>query len=324
MAGMSVQKQEGKVHRINYIFKRVGQIIPVLFIITILIFTMIRLIPGDPARLVLGEKATESAVAALREELGLNKPMVTQYFIFLKQVMTFDLGKSITYQTDVTTLIKDRIGVTLYLTIASALFSLLISVPLGYYAGMKKDKLGDQAVRVGALAAISMPSFWIGLLLMMFFGVKLKILPVGGWGVTFIEKVKAIILPALTQSLMTTALLVRNIRNSVVDINRLDYVDFARSKRITEREVKYRHIMRNAMISTVTLLAMRVAYMLGGSVIIETVFSLPGIGKLLVESIFSRDYAVVQSLVLVFSFVVLIVNLITDVIYSFLDPRVSL
>lgn len=309
--------------RLNYILKRVLQIIPVLLIVSVLIFTMIHLIPGDPARLVLGEKATDSAVAAMREKLGLNRPLLTQYLIFMKGIFTFNLGDSLKYQRPIAELIKEHIGVTLLLTLVSTIFSLLISFPLGYYAGMHKDKMGDQVIRTTALAAIAMPSFWIGLLLMLFFGVKLRLLPVGGWGSTLPEQIKALILPGFTQSLMTSALLVRNIRNSVVDINILDYVDFARSKGISEKKVKNSHILRNAMISTVTLLAMRMAYMLGGSVIIETVFSLPGIGMMTVDAVFSRDYALIQALVFLFAFLVLIINLITDILYSFLDPRVE-
>jgi peptide/nickel transport system permease protein len=259
----------------------------------------------------------------MREKLGLNRPLLTQYLIFMKGIFTLNLGDSLKYQRPIAELIKEHIGVTLLLTLVSTIFSLLISFPLGYYAGMHKDKPGDQIIRTTALAAIAMPSFWIGLLLMLLFGVKLRLLPVGGWGSTLPEQIKALILPGFTQSLMTSALLVRNIRNSVVDINILDYVDFARSKGISEKKVKNSHILRNAMISTVTLLAMRMAYMLGGSVIIETVFSLPGIGMMTVDAVFSRDYALIQALVFLFAFLVLIINLITDILYSFLDPRVE-
>ncbi len=324
MVAPSGVEEGAPVNQLNYIVKRILQIIPVLLLVTVLIFLMIRLVPGDPARLILGEKATNSAVAALREKLGLNQSLFTQYLRFLKGLVTADLGVSLTYQRPVADLLLNNLPVTLSLTLASVLMSLLISFPLGYLAGMRKDGIADHAVRSTALVAISMPSFWIALLLMMFFSVKLRWLPVGGWGETLGDHLKALILPAFTQSLMTSALLIRNIRNSVVDISAMDFVDFARSKGIAEGAVKNRHILRNALISTVTLLAMRMAYMLGGSVIIETVFSLPGIGKLMVDSIFGRDYAVVQSLVFLFAFLVLVINLITDVLYSFLDPRVKL
>ena len=286
--------------------------IPVLFVVTILVFSIIRFIPGEPARLILGEKATEEAVAALTEKLGLNEPLLTQYLLFLKQIFTLDFGNSFTYQMPVSELLASRFPVTLALTLMSTVISLVISLPM------------DQVVRTTSLVAISMPSFWVGLLLMIVFALKLKWLPAGGWSDTLLGQFRCLILPAVTQSLMTSALLLRNTRNSVVDITRMDYVDFARSKGITSGEVRTRHVMRNAMISTVTLLSMRMAAMLGGSVIIETVFSVPGIGKLASDAIFGRDYAVVQYVVLLFAVLVLVINLITDILYSFLDPRVNL
>ena len=230
--------------------------IPVLFVVTILVFSIIRFIPGEPARLILGEKATEEAVAALTEKLGLNEPLLTQYLLFLKQIFTLDFGNSFTYQMPVSELLASRFPVTLALTLMSTVISLVISLPLGYFAGVHKDRLGDQVVRTTSLVAISMPSFWVGLLLMIVFALKLKWLPAGGW--------------------------------------------------------------------SDTLLSMRMAAMLGGSVIIETVFSVPGIGKLASDAIFGRDYAVVQYVVLLFAVLVLVINLITDILYSFLDPRVNL
>ena len=235
--------------------------IPVLFVVTILVFSIIRFIPGEPARLILGEKATEEAVAALTEKLGLNEPLLTQYLLFLKQIFTLDFGNSFTYQMPVSELLASRFPVTLALTLMSTVISLVISLPLGYFAGVHKDRLGDQVVRTTSLVAISMPSFWVGLLLMIVFALKLKWLPAGGWSDTLLGQFRCLILPAVTQSLMTSALLLRNTRNSVVDITRMDYVDFARSKGITSGEVRTRHVMRNAMISTVTLLSMRMAAM---------------------------------------------------------------
>jgi peptide/nickel transport system permease protein len=312
------------LERLNYALKKLLQMIPVLFMITVLSFLLMHMIPGNPARLMLGEKATNAAIAALEEKLGLHEPLTTQYMIFLKDLVTLDFGTSLVYQRPVTELILLRLPITLSLTLCSTLISLLVSFPLGYFAGKHKDKAGDQAVRTASLIAISMPSFWVGLLLMLLFGVQLHWLPVGGWGESFPEHVRALILPAVTQSLMTTALLMRNIRNSVVDITTQDYVDFAKSKGIANSAVRNRHVLRNSLISTVTLLAMRMAYMLGGSVIIESVFSLPGLGQLMVNSIFNRDYTVVQMLMFFFALMVMVINLLTDILYSFLDPRVSL
>lgn len=315
---------EHSVSRLNYIVKRVLQIIPVLFVVSVLIFFMLRMIGGDPARLILGDKATNEAVSALQIKLGLNRPLPVQYGIFLKGIFTGDLGTSLSLQRPVAQLLAERMPVTLKLTVFSTLLSLLISLPLGYLAGKYKDRFGDQVIRTTALVFISMPSFWVGLLLMLLFGVRLGWLPAGGWDPSSLgNQLRCLVLPAFTQCLMTTALLIRDLRNSVVDISSMDYVDFARSKGLSDREVRSRHVLRNALVSYVTLLAMRMAYMLGGSVIIESVFALPGIGKLMVDSIFNRDYAVVQSLVLLFAALVMVINLITDVIYSFLDPRVK-
>jgi peptide/nickel transport system permease protein len=310
--------------RLKYVLKRLLQMIPVLLMVSVLIFVMIRAIPGDPAQVILGEMAKQEDVDRLREQMGLNRPLITQYFIFIKGIVSLDFGNSLVYKQPVINLIRGRMGVTLMLTLFSTFFAVILAVPLGYMAGMNKDRGPDHAIRVGALLAISMPGFWVGLILMILFGVILRWLPPGGWGTTFLDHVRSLILPAVTQCLMTAALLMRNLRNGVVDINSLDYVDFARSKGISETRVSLRHILRNALISTVTLLMMRMAWMLGGSVIIETVFSLPGMGKLLVDSIFGRDYAVVQVLVFLFSALVILMNLITDILYSFLDPRVSL
>ena len=287
--------------QLNYIIKRVLQIIPVLLIITILIFIMIRLIPGDPATVLLGDKATPELVAALKHKMGLDKPIYLQYLIFMKNLLTMNMGDSLLFIVPVSDLLKERLVLTGLLTFTAAIFSVLISFPLGYIAGTNKDNAKDTAIRTGTLVALSMPQFWVGLLLLMLFGVELRWLPVAGWGDTWPEHIKSLILPALTQALTTSALLTRNLRNNVVDVLQMDYVDFARSKGLKERVVRHRHVIRNALITTVTLLSMQMAYMLGGSIIIETVFALPGVGALMVQAIFSRDYAVVQAVVFVFA-----------------------
>lgn len=310
--------------QINYILKRILQIIPVLFLVTILIFLLMHLIPGDPAEVMLGEKATPELIAQLHIKMGLDKPLYVQYFVFFKNLLSLNLGNSIVYIVPVSELLGKCIVVTIMLTIMSSIFVLALSFPLGYIAGANKDKAKDQVIRTGALVALAIPQFWIALMLLLLFGLKLHWFPVAGWGETWPEHIKSLILPAFTQSLATSCLLIRNLRNNVVDVLRSDYVDFARSKGLKEKIVRTRYIIRNALISTVTLLALRLAYMLGGSIVIETVFTLPGVGALLVSSILSRDYSVVQAVVFIFSAMVLTVNLITDISYSFLDPRVKL
>lgn len=312
------------MQRLTYILKRLLQMIPVLFIVIVLIFVMIRAIPGDPARLLLGETARMEDVERLREVMGLNEPMITQFGIFLKNLLHFDFGDSILYKTDCLTLVKQRLPLTVSLTVVATVFSLLISIPLGFIAGQNKDRAPDKAIRVTALAAISMPSFWVGLLLMIAFSVKINIFPAGGWGSTPLEHLQGLILPGIASSLMTAALLMRNLRNSIVDINRMDYIDFAVSKGLSPKRIRSAYIMKNSLISTLTLLATRVTYLLGGSVVIETVFTLPGCGDLLVDAIFARDYAVIQCMVFIYALMVMVISLVTDIIYSFVDPRITL
>lgn len=309
---------------VNYIIKRVLQMIPVFIIVTIVIFFMIRLIPGDPAAVMLGSKATPEALASMREKMGLNEPVVTQFGIFVKDLCHFDLGTSIKYNQPVASLIRSKFLVTAALTLVSTIFSVLFSFSLGYIGGMKKDKWQDQIIRVISLFGLSAPTFWIGLLLLTVFAVNLGWLPVSGWGETLPEHIRGLILPGITQALGVSAVLVRNLRNNVIEIKGSDFVEFAKSKGLKGKVISIRHILRNALIPTTTLLSLKIAYMLGGSVVIESIFSLPGLGALLVNSIYARDYAVVQGVVLTFVIMVMLINLITDIIYSILDPRVKL
>ena len=309
---------------VNYIIKRVLQMIPVFIVVTIVIFFMIRLIPGDPAAVMLGSKATPEALASMREKMGLNEPVVTQFGIFGKDLCHFDLGTSIKYNQPVASLIRSKFLVTAALTLVSTIFSVLFSFSLGYIGGMKKDKWQDQIIRVISLFGLSAPTFWIGLLLLTVFAVNLGWLPVSGWGETLPEHIRGLILPGVTQALGVSAVLVRNLRNNVIEIKGSDFVEFAKSKGLKGKVISIRHILRNALIPTTTLLSLKIAYMLGGSVVIESIFSLPGLGALLVNSIYARDYAVVQGVVLTFVIMVMLINLITDIIYSILDPRVKL
>lgn len=298
--------------------------IPVLICVTILIFAMIRLIPGSAAEIMLGDKATPEKIAILEKKMGLDKSLPEQYLLFMKQVLTLDFGDSVVYARPVLELIKPRVAVTVSLVLVTTLLVLFISFPLGYLAGSRSGGLADGVIKSGALVAVSLPQFWVGTLLLLLFALRIRLFPVGTWGETIGERLHALILPGLTGALTTSALMIKNLRSNVIDVVGSDYVDFARSKGLKDGRIMGRHVLRNAMISTVTLLSLRVANMLGGSIVIETVFSLPGLGKLLVDSIFARDYAVVQTVVLLLALLVLTVNLLTDIAYSLLDPRVKL
>ena len=312
------------MQQLNYAIKRLLQMIPVLLCVTILVFVMMRLIPGNPAQIMLGEKATPEMVAAKEVEMGLDKPYIVQYGIFLRDLVTGNLGESIQYSIPVSDLLGSRMIVTVSLALMTALFVVLISFPLGYYCGRHKNGIGDNIIRVLSLVALSMPQFWIGILLLLLFGLQLGWVPISGWGVTFLDHVRCLILPSITGALGVCTLMIKNLRGNVANVMGMDFVDFARSKGISEGRVRSRHIVKNALISTVTLLALRIVNLLGYTVVIETVFGLPGVGALLVEAIFRRDYAVGQSVVVIFAALGLIVNLITDISYSLLDPRVEL
>ena len=312
------------MNNFSYVLKRILQMIPVFIIVTVLVFLMIRLIPGNPARTILGEKAPLEKIMAKEIEMGLDKPLFVQFWIYLKDLAHLNFGDSIHYSQPVLELIKARLPVTLLLTLTSMIFTILISIPAGYLAGMKKDRMADQVVRGFSLFGLSAPSFWIGMLLLMVFSVWLKWLPINGWGAAWGERLKSMILPGLTSAIGVSAMIVRNLRNNIVDIKQMDYVSFAKSKGLSRLRISVRHIIRNALIPTTTLLALKFLSVLGGSVVTETVFNLPGIGSLLVNSILARDYAVVQCLVMIFVVVVLIANLLTDILYSILDPRVKL
>jgi len=312
------------LHRLNYILVRLLQMIPVALGITIVLFFVIRAIPGDPAAIRLGIRATPEGIANLHREMGLDKPIWIQYAIFLRDVATLELGQSISYGISAATLIKARLPVTLFLAVYATLLSILITVPAAVLAAIRKDRPADQVIRGGSMVVLGMPQFWLGVLFLMVFSLRLGLFPVSGYGKTFADHLWHLFLPALTLSLALAAMLVRTLRSDVIDVLRADYVDFARAKGLGERRVMARHILRNALIPTITLLGLNVGYLVGGTVVVERVFAIPGMGSLMLDAIFARDYVVVQAVTLCFAVLVILINLVTDLAYSFLDPRVTL
>ena len=308
----------------RYIIMRILQMIPVLFIVTVIIFCGIRLIPGNPAITVLGEKVPEEAIRAMEQKMGLDQPMWKQYLIYINNLVHLDFGQSVRLREPVITLIMQRASVTIIYTIMCTLFTMLIGIPLGYIAGTTRRKALSNTISSLALVLLSLPEFWFGILLLMLFGLKLDWVPVGGWGDTWAEHVCSILLPAFTGAIGTVGLLSRNIQSAVQKLLSKDYVNFARSKGISQRKIRDRYVMKNVMVSTMTLISIRVTSLLGGSVVIETVFALPGLGKMLVDAINGRDYILVQGTVLVYAFAVLIITLLTDIAYSYVDPRISM
>jgi peptide/nickel transport system permease protein len=306
----------------TYIARRLVQLIPVVFGITLVLFFLLRLLPGDPATAMLGDRATDDAVVRLNHHLGLDRPIYVQYAYFLRSLFTLDLGQSIKYGVPVSSLLFGRLQVSLSVVAVTLLLCCLISIPLGILAALKKDSLIDNIVRSTFTVMMLMPSFWVGILLIIFFGVRLRLFPVSGYGTSFFDHLHHLFLPALTISLGISPILIRTLRSSILDALNADYVKTARAKGLRESTVVTTHVLRNALIPSMTLLGLSIGGLMGGTVILEKVFSLPGAGALLIDSIGARDYPVVQAGTMIFAALVILVNLATDVLYSILDPRV--
>lgn len=310
--------------KVSYIISRLLQMIPTVFAITVLVFLMVHLIPGDPATIMLGLKATPEKIALLSERLGLDRPLPVQFGIFLRNLARGDMGDSLVSRIPVFELIQRRLPLTLFLAGYAATLAVLIAVPLALLAALKRDTLIDQVIRAVFVTLLSTPNFWVGIVLLILFGVKFPIFPVGGAGETFVQRLYYLFLPALTMGLHLSAVLTRNLRDGIISTLASEHVVFARTKGLRERLVLTKHVIRNAIVSTLTLLGVYMSWLVGGSVIIETVFALPGVGWTMVQAIMGRDYPVVQALTLTFGILVSVVYLITDIVYSFLDPRVTL
>jgi len=312
------------VDKVTYIISRLLQMIPTLIVITVLVFFMVRLIPGDPATIMLGLKATPEKVADLTARWGLDKPILEQFFLFVRNIFKGDLGESVVSRMPVVEIIKLRLPLTLFLSFYAATIAVLVAVPLSLLAALKRDTIIDQVIRGIFVTVLSIPGFWFGIVLLIIFAVKLQIFPVGGVGDTFTDKLRDLFLPSLTLSLHFMAVLTRNLRDGIITTLRSEHVVFAHAKGLSERLVLVRHVLRNAMVTGLTILGIYMSWLVGGSVIIETVFALPGMGFTMIQAIMGRDYAMVQGLTLTFGILVSLVYLVTDIVYSFLDPRVTL
>lgn len=308
---------------VSYLGKRLLQMVPVLFGVTLAVFFMVHLIPGDPITILLGPRASPENVARLTAALGLDRPLWTQYLLFLQNLLRGDLGDSIIRRMPVLTLIIERLGATFFLLGYAMVMALLITVPASILAALRRNRLPDHAVRTFSLVGFVMPPFWVGLILMLLLSIKWKLVPLSGYGTGFIGHLRHLFSPALTIALSLAAILIRSLRAKIISVMQADFVDTARAKGVPERRVMIAHVLRNSLISTVTILGVNVGWLLGGTVVVESVFSVPGLGQLLIQSIFSRDYPVVQGLTLFLAFMVMVINLTTDLVYTLLDPRVD-
>jgi peptide/nickel transport system permease protein len=311
------------MERFGFVGGRLLQMVPVVLGVTIISFFILRLIPGDPVVVMLGTHYTPQRAEALRHALGLNKPIWDQYIIFMGNLVHANLGDSIYYHLPVATLIAQRLPVTLWLVLYSALIAVVISVPLATVSALRRNGVIDQSVRGVFILTWAMPPFWVGLILILLFSLHFHIFPISGYGSSVPDHLLDLFLPALTIALGFAAILIRTLRNSILAVLRADYLDTARAKGLSSGRILWRHILRNALLTMVTVLGVNLSYLVGSTVIIENVFALPGLGQLLTSSIFTRDLSVVQGITLIFGLCVVLINLVTDVAYAALDPRVS-
>lgn len=309
--------------RTRFISGRTLQSLIVVIGVTIIAFFLLRLVPGDAVTVILGSRYTAAKAAILRHELGLDRSVSAQYVLFIGHLLRGNLGQSIYYQQSVWSLIGQRLPVTMWLVVYSTVLAVLISVPLAVVAALQRDRVADQGLRVAFILIFAMPPFWVGLMLALIFGIDLGLFPVTGYGSGFFGHLSSLFLPALTIALGFAAILIRTLRNSIVAVLNAEYVETARAKGIGWLRILHRHVLRNALIPAISVIGVNLAYLIGGTVIIENVFALPGLGTLLAASITNRDLSVVQGIVLFFGIFVVVVNLGTDLLYAFLDPRAS-
>ncbi len=301
----------------SYILRRILMLVPVLFGVTLISFFLLHMVPGDPAELLAGLEASKEDVDRIRTEYGLDQPLAVQYLRFVGSAVRGDLGISIQSRHPVFTLLLQRLAFTLQLSLVSILVASAIGLVAGIISATRQYSAFDTASMLGALFGISMPIFWLGLLLILVFAVRLHWLPSGGTGT-----LRHLILPAIALGSASAAVIARMTRASMLEVARQDYIRTARATGYRESVVVFRHALKNAMIPVLTVFGLEFGYMLGGAVLTETVFALPGIGRLLVEGIFARDYPVVQGAMIAVATTFVLVNLLTDVAYAFFDPRI--
>ena len=308
--------------RMTFVIRRLLMLVPVAVGVTIIVFFMIHLIPGDPAATILGIRATPRAIAILHQQWGLNRPLISQYWLFMDRLLHGNLGQSLYYGTPAVGIILGRLSATIWLLVYAALLAILISVPLAMIAASRKDAVRDQVVRAVPLLGLGMPPFWLAILLIYGFAIKFRLFPVSGFGSGFGGHLRSMFLPSLTVALALAPVVIRSLRASMLNVLGAEYITTARSKGVPPGRLFVRHVLRNAVIPAVTVLGINIGFLVGNTVIIENVFAIPGIGQLMINSIFARDFPVVQGVTLVFGIMVVLVNLLADVAYAALDPRV--
>jgi peptide/nickel transport system permease protein len=303
--------------------RRLVHLVIIGFGITLVTFFLLRLIPGDPALAILGTSYTHKRAEAIDFALGLNKPIWTQYVLFMGRLFRGNLGFSFFYSESATTVIVQHMAPTIFLVLYSAALAAAISLPLGFISGLRRGGVVDQATRVFFTVSFAMPAFWLGIILLLAFSVHLKVFPISGFGRGFTGHLYYLFLPALTIAVGFSTVLIRSLRAATIATLQAEFVDTARMKGISRARVLRRHVFRNAVLAVVAVFGVNLAYLISGTVLVENVFSLPGLGSLLVNSVSNRDYPVVQGVTLLFAVLIVLINLLTDVTQAALDPRVG-
>jgi peptide/nickel transport system permease protein len=308
-----------------FILKRLFVLSVTILLVSIIIFAVLMAIPGDPAQIILGIHATPETLQQLRHQLGLDRPLTIQYLSYMKNLAMGDLGRSITYDVPIGSLIFSRLQVTIPLALLSMIFAVLLSIPLGIYSAIHRNRPGDYGIMVFSQVGLAVPAFWAGILLILLFAVTLHWFPAGGfesWLVDPVRAARSLLLPALSLGVVRAAVLTRMTRSSMLEILGEDYIRTARSKGLPERIVVYKHAFRNAIIPVVTIVGLQAGDLLAGAIIIENVFHLPGVGRLVFEAIGQRDLPVIQGVVLFIAITIVVINFVTDIAYGYLDPRI--
>jgi peptide/nickel transport system permease protein len=306
-------------HMSRYIVKRLALSLVVLFGVTVIVFALIHLAPGDPARLMLYDTAPEEEVRAMRQALGLDQPLHMQYWLFLSSALRGDLGRSLYYKQPAFRIILEHLPATVELTFAALLVSLLVAVPMGVLSAVRRDTVWDYLGMLLATIGQATPVYWLGLMLILFFSVQWSLLPSSGRG-----GVENFVLPSVTLGAPLMALVTRLVRSGMLDILGEDYIRTARAKGLTEQLVVYRHALRNMLIPLITVVGLQLGALLGGAVITETIFAWPGVGRLVVTAITARDYPLVQAATMMVSVYFVAINLLLDVLYVYIDPRIRI
>ncbi|WP_158971272.1 ABC transporter permease [Chachezhania sediminis] len=311
---------------LRFVLSRLFSAVPTLVLVAVTIFVLMRMVPGDPATLMLGDLAEPDQVAAMRRSMGLDDPVWVQFLTWAGQILRGDFGTSIVLGDPVLPLILDRFSVSATIVLASVLLAVAIAVPLGILAAWHQDSAGDLAVIGSSTLLLSIPSFWMGLMLLLVFGLELGWLPIVGYvpfGQDAWAAARAMILPVVTIVLVEMGSIVRMARASMIEVSRLEYITHARAKGLSERAVMWRHAFRNAFAPTWTLIGLVLGSLLANIAVIETVFTIPGLGRLMIDAIYGRDYPLVQGCLLFIAFLYVMVNLLVDLVYPLLDPRVA-